>query len=77
MRKSVSEIGAEDLRLKGAAEALLMNARRFEIRENGGIEIEDQALETGPKEVKTPSRVNGASHGPQSCLAVSGWESPM
>ncbi len=29
----------------------------------GWIEIEDQALETGPNEVETPSRVNGASHG--------------
>ncbi len=40
-----------------------MNTHRFEIRENGWIEIEDQALETGPNEVETPSRVNGASHG--------------
>ncbi len=42
---------------------LLMNTHRFEIRENGWIEIEDQALETGPNEVETPSRVNGAGHG--------------
>ncbi len=40
-----------------------MNGQRSEIRENGWIEIEDQALETGSNEVKTPSRVNGASHG--------------
>ena len=40
-----------------------MNTHRFEIRENGWIEIEDQALETGPNEVETPSRVNGAGHG--------------
>ena len=43
--------------------ALLMNGQRSEIRENGWIEIEDQALETGPNEVETPSLVNGASHG--------------
>ncbi len=42
---------------------LLMNGQRSEIRENGWIEIEDQALETGPNEVETPFRVNGASHG--------------
>ena len=40
-----------------------MNGQRSEIPENGWIEIEDQALETGPNEVETPSRVNGASHG--------------
>ncbi len=40
-----------------------MNARRSEIRENGSIEIDDQALETGPNEVEQPSRVNGASNG--------------
>ena len=47
----------------GPTAGFSMNARRFEIRENGWIEIEDQALETGPNEVETPSRVNGASHG--------------
>ncbi len=40
-----------------------MKTHRFEIRENGWIEIEDQALETGPNEVETPSRVNGAGNG--------------
>ena len=40
-----------------------MNGQRSEIRENGWIEIEDQALETGPKEAEAPSRVNGASDG--------------
>ena len=40
-----------------------MNGQRSEIRENGWIEIEDQAPETGPKEAEAPSRVNGASHG--------------
>ena len=40
-----------------------MNEQRSEIRENGWLEIEDQALETWPKEAEAPSRVNGASHG--------------
>ncbi len=40
-----------------------MNGQRSEIRENGWIEIEDQALETGPKEAEAPSRVNGAGNG--------------
>ena len=42
---------------------LLMNEQGSEIRENGWIEIEDQALETGPNEVETPSRVNGDGYG--------------
>ncbi len=40
-----------------------MNMHRFEIREHGCIEIEDQALETEPNEAEAPSRVNGAGHG--------------
>ena len=40
-----------------------MNGQRSEIRENGWIEIEDQALETGPKEAEAPSLVNGAGNG--------------
>ncbi len=47
----------------GGKAGLLMNARRFEIRENGWIEIEDQALETGPKEAEAPSWVNGVGNG--------------
>ena len=38
-----------------------MNGQRSEIRGNGWIEIEDQALEAGSNEVETPSRVNGVA----------------
>ncbi len=37
-----------------------MNGQRSEIRENCWIEIEDQALETGPKEADAPSRPDTA-----------------
>ena len=58
-------LGGNSTRLRACASRarLFMNARRSEIRENGSIEIDDQALEKGLSQAKEPSRVNGASHG--------------
>ena len=52
------------------AAPLLMNGQRPEIRENGWIEIEDQALETGPNEVETP--FSG-----KRCQSRRRWEPPV
>ena len=60
---ATDEYAVVDPEVVGELRPLLMNGQRSEIRENGWIEIEDQVLETGPNEVETPSRVNGASHG--------------
>ncbi len=48
---------------------LLMNGQRSEIRENGWIEIEDQALETGPN--RSGNTVSG-----KRCRSRRRWELP-